>query len=127
MKLLDTRFLVDYLRGEEAALRYLEDHKHESFAASPITGFELAFGIADASGDPTRLYDSLDWLDFVQLTLEDGIEAARLSVKHRKDGAELPVSDVLIAGMARSRGATLVANDGHFDDVEDLSVENYLT
>lgn len=126
MKLLETSYLVDYEKGHPAAKEYYERHQHEAFAASTVSMFELAFGVVwESKREVSTLRDSLQWVDFLELSVADAIEAARIQAELQTAGARIPIGDLLIAGVARNRGTTLVAGDDHFDDVEGLSVENH--
>ncbi len=55
--------------------------------------------------------------------------AAELSFDLRRKGLTVPFTDVLIAAIARARGAKLLHADGHFDLIAQscgLAVESYL-
>lgn len=126
MNLLETSFLVDYERGRDVARQYYEKHKHEGLTASTISMFELAFGVVwDSDGDLETLQRSLLWVDFLEFTVADAIEGARVQAELQSAGERLPIGDILIAGVARNRGATLVAGDDQFDRVDGLAVENH--
>lgn len=88
--------------------------------------FELAFGAA-WSGDRSleKLRDSLLWLDLLGFEASDAVEGARIQAELQEKGKRIPVSDVMLAGVARNRGATLVAADDHFDEVDGIVVEEY--
>lgn len=126
MKLLETSYLVDYEKGRADAKSYFEAHQHESLAASSISMFELAFGVVwDSKQSLEALRQSLVWVDFLELSVADAIEAARIQAELQSAGDRIPIGDLLIAGVARNRGATLVAGDDHFNRVQDLSVDNH--
>jgi len=128
MRLLETSYLVDYEKGRKSAKSYFQAHEHESFAASTISMFELAFGVVWNSGrELADLRDSLVWVDFLDFSIEDGIEAAQIQAELQSTGDRIPIGDLLIAGVARNRGATLVAGDDHFERIKGLSVENHRT
>jgi predicted nucleic acid-binding protein len=126
MKLLETSYLVDYETGRAAAKSYFDAHKHETLAASTVSMFELAFGVVwDSSRELEELRDSLLWVDFLEFSVADALEAARIQAELQSAGERLPIGDLLIAGVARNRGATLVASDEHFTRVDGLDVENH--
>lgn len=126
MKLLETSYLVDYERGNEVAEEFFAEHEHATLGASTISMFELAFGVVWGSDrDLTELRDSLRWVDFLAFSVADAIEGARIQAELQSVGARIPIGDMLIAGVARNRGATLVATDDHFDRIDGLSVEYY--
>ena len=51
---------------------------------------------------------------------------AEVDATLRKKGRPIPVNDVWVASLALVRQATLVTNDGHFNYVEGLTVENWV-
>lgn len=126
MKLLETSYLVDYENGHESTKRYYERHANEPLTASTISLFELAFGVVwSNSSSLEELVGSLTWVEFLAFSVEDALEGARIQAELQNLGQRIPIADVMIAGAARNRGADLVADDTHFDGIEDLSVESY--
>ena len=126
MKLLETSYLVDFEKGHESARTYFEAHASEAFAASTISMFELAFGVVwDGNRSLRELRDSLVWVDFLDFSVADAIEAARIQAEQQSAGSQVPIGDLMIAGVARNRGATLVTADDHFEIIDGLTVENH--
>lgn len=126
MKLLETSYLVDYERKRPVAKEFFSANIHEPLAASTVSMFELAFGVVwDSERDLSELQDSLHWVDFLDFTVMDAIEGARIQAELQSTGERIPIGDMLIAGVARNRGATLVAADAHFEDIARLTVETY--
>lgn len=126
MKLLETSYLVDFEKGREVARAYFDAHSDEPLAASTVSMFELAFGVVSQSDRELReLQESLAWVDFLEFSVPDAIEAARIQAELQSSGDRIPVGDLLIAGVARNRGATLVAGDDHFERVGNLDVETH--
>lgn len=126
MNLLDTSYLVDYERGREPARAFFRQHEHEPLAVSTISFFELAFGIV--RDDPEALDSlrpSLQWAELLAFTPDDAIEAAMVQSELQLAGDRIPVADVLIAGVARNRGAALVTRDDHFSAVDGLETVPY--
>lgn len=128
MKLLETSYLVDYEKGRESARRYFEANEQDPMVASTISMFELAFGVAWGSERSLHeLRDSLVWVDFLEFSVADALEGARIQAELQADGRRLPIGDVMIAGVARNRGATLVAADDHFERIDGLALERHRT
>lgn len=126
MKLLETSFLVDYERGREPTRTYYQAHRDEVLAASTVSLFELAFGVVlNSHGTVEDLRESLRWVDFLDFGVSDAVEAAQIQAELQGDGTRIHVGEVLIAGVARNRGATLVAADDHFDGIDGLAVETH--
>ena len=126
MKLLETSYLVDYEKRRESARRYYEAHEHEAFGASTVSMFELSFGVVwDGQRNLETLRESLQWIDFLDFSVDDAVEAAHIQAELQDVGERIPIGDLLVAGVARNRGATLVAGDNHFDRIENLAVDNH--
>lgn len=126
MKLLDTSYLVDYEKGRPAASSYFDNHVDEPLTSSTISMFELAFGVVwDGHRTLTDLRESLTWVEFLDFSIEDAFEGARIQAELQGTGDRIPIPDVMIAGVARRRGATLVAADAHFEGIDGLSVDRH--
>ncbi len=126
MKLVDASFLVDYARGDDAAVAYLTAHDEEEIGASTIVLSELYRGLM-ITQDMTHeeAVSKYEWVKPVPFTNETAVEAAEIYVELRADGEMINKSDIYIAGTARSLGVSLVVNDDHFAAIEDLDVETY--
>lgn len=129
MKLLDSTFLVDHLRGAEAAATYLEEHDDETLVTTSINLKEIAVGLIavdDAGFHEVR--GALGWLDVVPFEPTHGYRAARIESELREDDAYEPrlAGDLLIAGAAADLGAPVVTRDGDdFERFAGVPVESY--
>lgn len=111
-----------------SAPSYFESHADEPLSASTVSMFELAFGVAwDARRELAELRESLTWVEFLDFSVDDALEAGRIQAELQSTGERLPIPDLMIAGVARNRGATLVAADAHFDAVSGLDVDHHRT
>lgn len=126
MKLVDASFLIDYARGDDAALAYLAAHDEEAIGASTIVLSELYRGLL-ITQDVTQeeAMAKYDWVEPLPFTDETAAEAAEIYVELRADGEMINKSDIYVAGTARSFGVPLVVNDDHFAAIEGLEVETY--
>ncbi|MDL5361426.1 PIN domain-containing protein [Halalkalicoccus sp. NIPERK01] len=133
MKLLDTTFLVDYERGEEAVAEFLTVHEDgEEFVTSTICMKELAVG-KHAIGSPSKadLVGDYGWLRIVPFTIEHAHEAGVLEAtlradETRRDRVASLAGDVLIAGVASHLDAAVVTrNTDDFEAFEDVAVDRY--
>lgn len=126
MKLVDSSFLVDYARGDDAAIAYLAAHDEEVIGASTVVLSELYRGLM-ITRDMAReeAMSKYEWVDAVPFTNETAAEAAEIYVELRADGEMINKSDVYIAGTARSLGVPLVVGDDRFGAVEGLDVVTY--
>ena len=126
MKLVDASFLVDYARGDDAAIAYLAAHDEEEIGASTIVLSELYRGLL-ITQDMTReaAISKYEWVEAVPFTNDAAAEAADIYVELRSNGEMINKSDIYIAGTARNLGVPLVVADNDFDAVNDLDIEVY--
>lgn len=127
MKCLDTSFLIDYLDGDESVSAYLDERSETPFFAPSLSLFEVYRGAARTGGPDAveRAEDALGWVNPVELDGAASREAALIEAELVDDGAPINLGDVLIAGIARNVGGTVVTNDGDFERVPGLDVERY--
>lgn len=126
MKLVDASFLIDYARGDDAAIAYLAAHDDETIGASTIVLSELYRGLMitqEMTHEESR--SKYEWVEAVPFTNEAAAEAAEIYVQLRADGELINKSDIYIAGAARSLGVPLVVDDAHFGAINELAVETY--
>lgn len=123
---LDTSFVIDYWEGEPFAKTFFEGVENE-VGIPTVALFELYVGalLSDApEEDIATVADDLDWADPIPFDDRAARDAARIDTELIRRGERINLGDALIAGTVRSRDATLVATDNHFDRVTDLPVEN---
>lgn len=128
MKLVDASFLVDYARGDDAAITYLTAHDEEVIGASTIVLSELYRGLM-ITQDMTQqeATSKYEWVKPVSFTNETAAEAAEIYVELRSDGKMINKSDIYIAATARALSIPLVVGDDHFGAIDELDVETYRT
>lgn len=126
MKLVDSSFLVDYARGEDAAIAYLAAHDEEVIGASTVVLSEIYRGLM-ITKDMTQeeAISKYEWVEPMPFTNESAAEAAEIYVELRVNGEMINKSDIYIAATARALGVPLVVSDDHFGAVEELDVETY--
>jgi len=132
MKLLDTTFLVDHHRGEEAVERFLEDlDEGETLVTPSINLKEIAVGkflVEEPTPDVNDVLADFGWLEVEPFTEKHALEAARIEAELRESGSYEPelAADILIVGVARSLDARIVTrNTDDFETFDGVSVEDY--
>ncbi|MFB6140986.1 MAG: type II toxin-antitoxin system VapC family toxin [Halosimplex sp.] len=129
MKLLDTTFLAHYYRGDSRVESFLTAHDDgEDLVTSTVNVEEIAVGVHAVEDDPSleSLLADLGWLTVRPFDSGDAFAAAEIEAALRADGAveqdriNALAGDVLIAGVAANRGATVVTEN--VDDFEALGV-----
>ena len=132
MKLLDTTFLVDYERGEDAVAEYLEGNEAADFVTSTLCIEELAVG-KHVAGDPTGadVLAPYGWLEVVPFRVDHAIVAGEMEAELHADESvnrgyvNAVAGDLLIAAVARAIDATVVTNNREDFERFDVAVEGY--
>jgi len=126
VKLVDTSFLIDYARGDDAAIAYLAAHDRHAIGASTIVLSELYRGLMlTQEMTPEEAMSKYEWVEPVPFTNETAAEAAEIYVELRANGELINKSDIYIAATARALGVPLVVADDDFAAIDDLVVETY--
>lgn len=126
MTLLDTNVIVHYLKGDPAIVARIHSASPGELAIPAIVVYELEYGTLRSKLPARRrreLEAGLEHIQHVPFDSAAAMAAARIRVELEKQGATIGSLDLLIAGTAVSRGATLVTNNaGEFSRVPGLLV-----
>jgi predicted nucleic acid-binding protein len=119
----DTCAWIDFFRGSQTPLAAATEQAllNGSVVTCGVVLYELTQGIRNAD-EEKALHSAFRAVPFLDLSGSDWGEAARLSATLRTKGHTLPLSDILIAHLAREHGATVLTVDGHFSLVPGLRV-----
>ena len=129
--LLDTNICIYPIKKHPSeVLGRFRQHSPQDVAISTITLFELQYGI-EKSQYRKRSEDALAKfllpLSLINLGRSSAIEAATIRAQLEKKGMPIGPYDLLIAGLARSRGMTLVtSNTKEFERIVGLHLENWV-
>jgi len=117
MTLYDSSVLIDYLTGENAAVRYVEDHLDERAVAPPLVMFEVYQGEVFKSepADFDAIDAALEWVIVVDGTRDLARTAAEFQNELHQEGGALPARDAYIAGAADGLDERLAVSDSDFD------------
>jgi len=129
--LLDTNICIYLIKKRPPeVLQRFRQHSPQDVVISSITLFELQYGVEknqyrQASEDAlAKFLSALDLIDFDRAS---AIEAANIRAQLERKGMPIGSYDLLIAGLARSRGMTLVSNNTkEFERVAGLALENWV-
>ncbi len=133
MKLLDSTFLIDFIRKNEITLAKLADWGHEKIYTTRINVFEVlmgAFSIKSEKDKMTRLSEIsivLQNLTILELDEISTFNAAQISGKLNLGGVHIEPNDCLIAGIALSNGidTIITKNTKHFNRIDGIKIESY--
>lgn len=128
MKLLDTTFLIDLLRGKRDALAVLDTK--ETFLTTQINMFEVIRGLFLQKTSSSHLPEILELFGEIRvLPLDEKaiIESAKISAELYSNGRPIDDSDCLIAGIALSHGVEeIITKDlEHFKRIKKIKAESY--
>jgi tRNA(fMet)-specific endonuclease VapC len=128
--LLDTNICIYLIKKHPpTVLEHFRQHSPQDVAISTITLFELEYG-AQKNQQIQRTQDALTRF-LLPLTIIDtdrhaATDAATIRADLERKGTPIGPYDLLIAGLARSRGLTLVTNNTkEFARIDGLRMENW--
>ncbi|MDG5821958.1 PIN domain-containing protein [Natronococcus sp. A-GB7] len=128
--ILDSTFIHDVLRGDDAAINRLAELREERapVALSALTIFEVGVGLR---GESARYREQFGEVvdDLVVLPVTDTTARQAISIQHEllDRGERIGARDVLIAGTAVGTPdpRVLTRNVDEFARVDDLEAESY--
>lgn len=125
--LLDTNAVIALLKGDEALLALLRQHKPRDFAISAVVAHELYFGAYKSE----RKEENLARLEAIRIPvlefdLEDARHSGDIRAYFKREGTPIGPYDVLIAGQARARKCVLITrNMKEFQRVPGLTAKGW--
>lgn len=129
--ILDTNFIIDFLKGQSNALNKIDllVKKDIAFAITTPTIFELYSGLIflDKSEDEREKIISL-LKDQIILSLDKNSaeKAGIIDGNLLKKGLKIDAEDSMIAGIAESYGETILTrNVKHFSRIRGIKIETY--
>jgi len=125
MKVLDSSFCADFLRGRESAKEYRLDNQDESLILTSVGYYELYHGAVKEGRDPVLVEDDLPWVEHLNYNRSHALEGARIRQELEEKGQRIQHPDMMIAGGARALDVPVVTSDGGFERIEGLNVENH--
>ena len=132
MKLVDTTFLIDLSRNNDAALKKLNKLEEEPRVYfSEISRFEMVVGTYALGGDTLRKIDEVNTLlsDFESLPLNEAAAtmAGKIAGELLIKGKSIESSDCMIAGIALANSISTIVtrNKTHFERIPGIIVETY--
>lgn len=112
--LIDTDWIIEYLRGNKTITSFLNEKFEEGLAMSIISLAELYDGVY-SSKDPERheasLRDFVSGVVILDITKETCKQFGRLRSELRKKGEMLDNLDLFIASTAKTHNLTILTNN----------------
>lgn len=132
MKLVDTTFLIDALKGElSAAEKARELDEEGGVATTAVNVYEIAYGVHSRKSDAAYRVDALERLlsnlDVLPLDQVSALRAAEITGGLDRTGEHVDPFDALIAGIALENGVDCLVtrNTKHFKRIKGLKIETY--
>ena len=126
---LDTNTLIYYFKNQGQVAQRLAAISPQEIIVSTIVLFELQVGIAKSTSPAKRIQQLQQFLSRVSLVPFDrdaALAAATIRAQLEQHGMPIGPIDVLIAGVAIARQATIVTrNVGEFSRVSGLSIVDW--
>jgi predicted nucleic acid-binding protein len=125
MRLVDTTFLIDLL-NDEPAVRPLvaELDRYSDHHTTAISHFELMTGAHLRGKGQVELCTSLlSSFEVIPFDTDSSEEAASIYRELKNKGSMIPMNDIMIGGIARSKGFVLMTRDtAHFKRIKGLDI-----
>ena len=128
MKLLDTTFLIDILKGKPETTAIL--HGQDPLLTTQINMYEIITGLFFKNLPPSKILQVRELFEDVRvLPLDERaiVKAAEICAELMKKGEMIEDCDCLIAGIALSNGVSAIVtkNIKHFERIKGIKVERY--
>jgi predicted nucleic acid-binding protein len=119
--LVDPSVWIDFFRGVASIKELLTKllARDRVFTAGPVL-FELLQGIK-SSEEREQVKQALLSVNFLEVTLEDWEGAAVISRELRSKGITIPMTDLLLAQLARTHDLEIISLDPHFDQIPGIT------
>jgi predicted nucleic acid-binding protein len=119
--LVDTSVWVDFFRGVASIKELLTKliDRDRVFTAGPVL-FELLQGIRSPE-EREQVKEALLSVNFLEITPEDWEGAALISRELRSKGVTIPMTDLLLAQLAKTHALEIISLDPHFDQIPGIT------
>ncbi len=129
-KLLDTNIISYWMRGDEAVIKRLKEHRPCDLSMAVITLAEILYGIEKSPHKKKERRNKIELIrsqvDIELFTPEAASRYARIRSSLEKKGIPISERDLQIASIAIAGSLSLVThNTSEFSRIQDLSVEDW--
>ncbi len=129
--LLDSTILVDFLRGKNKAIEFIETHKKDTILfTSEISVFELMVGAhlyENKEKHLEKVIELISQIEVLPLDRQASIKAGEIAGMLLRRGNKIESTDSLIAGIALTNGIheIVTKNEKHFGRIQDIKIIVY--
>ncbi len=128
---LDSTFLIDYLRGDAAAIKKAESLIGRKIATTSVNCFEVLAGLVGNRNVPKGALEVFSEfiasVEVLELDYRASGESAKIFSVLSLQGKQIEGSDCMIAGTMLSHGCSeiITRNKKHFSRIRGIKVEVY--
>jgi len=120
--LVDTTVWIEFFRARSKIGDHLEMLLMENAVSTcGVVMFEVLQGIK-SEGEKNKILGVLASLPYIEMTIKLWHRAADLSILLKKNGVNLPLSDILIAAIAAENYLSVYTLDNHFKQIPNLKL-----
>ena len=122
--LLDTNIIIDWFRGDEKTISFLNNF---DFEIPVIVIGELFYGTENSSKKEKHFEQIKSFIKEVSIinsTNETAKIYASIKSQLKQEGKPIPENDIWIAAIAIENNKSLVTNDQHFTLIKGLKIIN---
>tara|TARA_Y100000310_G_scaffold190615_1_gene190602 strand:+ start:10428 stop:10814 length:387 start_codon:yes stop_codon:yes gene_type:complete len=128
MKLLDTTFLIDLMKGKDECKKIVLNNQR--CLSTCINMYELLIGVYYKNKKPNNHLEILELFENIHmlpLEISGIMNSAKISAELLKSGNQVSHTDCLIAGIALSHSINTIVtrNVKHFNRIPGIKVETY--
>ncbi len=120
--MVDSSVWIEYFRGNFHNTGLIEQGLRQGhvYITGPIVA-ELLQGVKTA-GEHAALSRCIGAVSFVECAYKDWLEAGNISFNLRKKGITVPLTDIIIAVVAKKIEAAIYTRDKHFEEIPGVSL-----
>lgn len=123
--LADTTTWIEFFRGKSKVADRLEMLLIENAVCTcGVVMFEVLQGIK-SEGEKNKILSILATLPYFEMTKKLWQSAAELSLSLKKNGVNLPLSDIFIAAIAVENDLSIYTLDNHFTQIPNLKLYSF--
>lgn len=120
--LVDTTIWIEFFRRRSTVADHLEMLLIENVVCTcGIVMFEVLQGIK-SEGEKNKILSLLATLPYIEMTKKLWQIAAEISILAKKNGMNLPLSDIFIAAIAIENDLPIYTLDNHFTQIPNLKL-----
>jgi hypothetical protein len=120
--LVDTTIWIEFFRARSKIGDRLEMHLMENAVwTCGVVMFEILQGIK-SEGEKNKILGVLAGLPYVEMTKKLWQSAAEISISLKKNGVNLPLSDIFISAIAIENDLSVYTLDNHFTQIPNLKL-----